>query len=107
MPMPRPRTASRITTSLAVVAFVLSVTAVARAGTLNLPGQYLSLSASVTAATAGDTILVDDGTYSGSADGSLTIQSVNGPSKTIIDAGFTGSLEFRMRALVKTLGPPS
>jgi len=63
----------------------------AKAKTLDVPSSYATIDAAISAAGNGDTILVDDGTYSASGDlnlnisKSLTIQSVNGAASTIIN----------------------
>jgi len=85
--------------------------ATASANTINVPSQYATIGAAVTAATSGDTILVADGTYSASGNlnlniaKSLTIQSVNGAASTIIDCG--SSQFIGQSASVNAGGSPS
>ena len=65
----------------------------ARAATLNVPAQYATIQAAVTAASAGDTVLVADGTYTGAGNFNinfsgkdLTVQSASGnPANCVID----------------------
>ncbi len=65
------------------------------AATLNVPSaSYPTIQSGVDAARSGDTVLVADGTYSGSGNRdidfhgkSLTVTSQNGPTKTIVDCG--------------------
>jgi Putative zinc- or iron-chelating domain len=69
----------------------LLVAPTAAAATLNVPSQYASISAAVTAAANGDTIVVAPGTYSNASDlsimltKSITIESSAGAATTIID----------------------
>ncbi len=70
----------------------------AAAATLMVPGRYATIQAAVNAAANGDTVLIADGTYTGSGDvdidyagKSLTVTSQHGAAKTIIDcAGSSG-----------------
>ena len=63
-----------------------------RAATLNVPSQYGTIQAAITAAQPGDIVLIGDGTYTGAGNVSLdfggksiTVASQNGAAKTIID----------------------
>lgn len=64
----------------------------ARAATLNVPAQYGTIQAAITAAQPGDVVLLADGTYTGAGNvaldfggKSITVASQNGAAKTIID----------------------
>ncbi len=84
----------------------------ARAATLSVPSQYATIQAAVTAANAGDTVQVADGTYTGAgnvnidfAGKNITVTSVDGSAKTIIDCqttsrGFYFHTEERPTAVV-------
>ena len=70
----------------------------ARAATLNVPAQYATIQFAVTAANAGDTILVADGTYTGAGNRDvdfggrdLIVQSASGnPANCVIDCQQAG-----------------
>ena len=75
---------------------LLACAAPGHAATLNVPTTaYPTIQAAVTAAAAGDTVVVADGTYSGAGNRdidfggkSLTVRSASGdPARTIIDCG--------------------
>ncbi len=60
--------------------------------TIQVPGDYQTIQAAIDASVDGDTVLVADGTYTGEGNKNLdfngkelTVQSENGPLKTIID----------------------
>jgi hypothetical protein len=64
----------------------------AAAATLNVPYQYRTIQSGINAAQAGDTVLVADGTYTGTGNRDLdfggkdiTVRSVSGAASTIID----------------------
>lgn len=61
---------------------------------LDVPSEYATIQAAVTAASTGNTVLVADGTYAGFAfnNKDITVESVNGPGSTIIDGGGGGIL---------------
>ena len=75
--------------ALCAVCFSLS----ARAATLNVPAQYATIGAAVTAAQTGDTVLIADGTYTGAGNRNinfsgkdLIVQSASGnPANCVID----------------------
>ena len=79
------------------IAFSVSASAATvrpSAATLPFPGAYPTIQATIDAAQSGDTVLVADGTYSGPGNRdldyygkNLTVKSVNGATKTIIDCG--------------------
>src|SRR5579864_1159273 len=75
-----------------LVAFASLVAAVpaAASNTLEVPLAYPTIQAAIDAASNGDTVLVDPGTYLENIDfkgKSITVQSAQGPSVTTIDGG--------------------
>ena len=79
---------------------LLSLAVPARAATLNVPAQYPTIQAAITASHDGDTVLVADGAYSGAGNRdidfggkNLTVTSQNGAAKTIIDCGGSASAD--------------
>ena len=75
----------------ALVAAVALATTSTRAATVNVSGEGDTLQAAITAAQAGDTLLVAPGTYSPitSSNKAITIESTGGAEVTIIDGGGT------------------
>lgn len=77
----------------AALAACLGASSAARAATLNVPTTaYPTIQAGINAAGAGDTVLIADGTYTGAGNvaldfggKSITVASLNGAAKTIID----------------------
>lgn len=74
----------------------------AEAATLQVPGSYPTIQAAVNAAVNGDTIVLADGTYTGSGnwnvtvDKTVTIKSANGPAACVVDLVGTGSYGMRL-----------
>ena len=80
-----------VMTALAI-ALVLSPT-MASGAVLNVPSQFDSIQEAIDNASEGDTVLVDPGSYYerlyfGNA--SITVESVEGPNTTVIDAEWLG-----------------
>ena len=84
------------TTTTLASSITLTLATVGGADVLNVPADFASIQAAIDAASAGDTVLVDDGTYNEAIDllgKAITVESVNGPESTIIDGtGITTSL---------------
>ena len=89
--------------ALLFVSALLSASGRVAAATLNVPAQYATIQAAVTAAQSGDTVVVADGTYSGAGNRDidfggkgLTVRSASGdPARTVIDCGGSASANHR------------
>lgn len=82
---------ANVSISIGILTLVIAAIP-AYAAVIHVPADYTTIQAAVTAAAPGDTVLIADGTYSGSgnvnidpAGKDLVIQSENGPSACIID----------------------
>ena len=81
-----------------VLAFALILCSTTAFGaTIHVPGDHPTIQAAIDASADGDTVLVADGTYKGKGNKNLdfngkelTLQSENGPLKTIIDCENSG-----------------
>jgi len=74
--------------------FVLCIQAIAFCNTIHVPKDYLKIQDAIDAASTGDTILVDQGTYVENIDylgKDVTVKSEHGPEVTIIDANMQDS----------------
>ena len=77
-----------------LLAAILSTTLSAQR-VLNVPGQYQTIQAAITAATPGDTVLVARGSYRENLDflgKDITVKSALGPRATAIRPGFAGQV---------------
>jgi len=88
----------KITKWILLVVGAIFVNSYAHAAALNVPGQYSSIQVAIDAASNGDTVLVSDGTYTGSGNRdidfkgkAITVRSINGPGATIIDCQGTST----------------
>ena len=83
--------------ALAFIAF----TGIASASTIYVPDDYSTIQAAVNAASSGDTIIVQDGTYTENIEVEkkrLTIRSENGPNSTIVQAEDPNDVVFEVTA---------
>jgi len=92
----RPRPA--VVVAALFVASLLSVSvprSVAASTILHVPGDYPTIQAAIDAAVAGDTVLVDPGTYVETINfrgKAITVKSAYGPKVTFIDGNRRGSV---------------
>jgi hypothetical protein len=80
----------RTSLRLGVISVLLLVSASAIAKTIYVPKDYPTISQAINAASNGDTIIVDPGTYNESIDfmgKAIKVASAKGPEKTIINGG--------------------
>ncbi len=88
--------------TFAIIAILCAFASPLQAATLNVPATYPNISAAITAASSGDTILVAAGTYSGATNinlnfggKNLILVSASGPGSTTIDCGGTSGTNER------------
>ena len=81
---------------------LLALAVPGRAATRNVPASYATIQAAVNASQSGDTVILEDGTYTGPGDvdvdfggRNITITSQNGAATTIIDCGGSSSVYHR------------
>jgi hypothetical protein len=84
-----------------IVAVVAVISVAARADIINVPADQPTIQAAIDVAIDGDTIIVDDGVYTGAGnknlvpnDRSLTLRSANGPAGCVIDCENDGRAFF-------------
>jgi predicted outer membrane repeat protein len=78
---------------ISIICFVIACVSVPASGeTINVPGDQPTIQTGIDAASNGDTVLVADGTYSGTGNRdidfngkAIAVTSVNGPDQTVID----------------------
>jgi hypothetical protein len=87
---------------LLLPALLLAGASAAHAATINVPGDQPTIQAGVNAASNGDTILIADGTYTGTGNAdidpgskTLTIASVHGAASTVIDCQGSSTVAHR------------
>ncbi|MCA8960313.1 MAG: right-handed parallel beta-helix repeat-containing protein [Planctomycetes bacterium] len=82
-------------TALLFVTLGLLIGSRVSATTLTVPGDFATIQGAIVAAVDGDVIVVSSGTYAENINflgKAITVQSVSGPSTTIVDAGGSGSV---------------
>jgi parallel beta-helix repeat protein len=85
----------RVLVGLCLSVGIVSYGVVAQADILNVPTEYPTIQEAIDAAVDGDTVLVDNGTYTENINflgKAITVISVNGPESTIIDGNASGSV---------------
>jgi hypothetical protein len=82
---------------LLITVIILSLVTLASATTILVPSQYPTIQAGINAAVDGDTVLVADGTYTGSGNynmdflgKAIVVISENGPELCLIDCDSLG-----------------
>jgi len=73
-----------------VVVLVAAAAPCANAGDIHVPADYSTIQAAIDAASSGDVVLVDPGTYAENIDlkgKAITVKSTGGPSVTTLDGG--------------------
>ena len=83
------RSARHFTGLILVVACLLLSASVAVAATINVPGQYATIQAAIDHASAGDVVIVAQGTYHECIDfkgKAITVQSANPTNASVVAA---------------------
>ncbi len=78
-----------------VLVLIMGIGIKTEAADIYVPGGYATIQAAINAATSGDTVLVDAGTYTENINFSgraITVKSVHGTASTIIDGNKAGSV---------------
>ncbi|MEZ5358215.1 MAG: right-handed parallel beta-helix repeat-containing protein [Candidatus Zixiibacteriota bacterium] len=87
-----------------IIVFMSALCCIAgvQAKTVNVPGDAKTIQAGIDATTSGDTVLVDDGIYSGAGNRDISfyarrivLRSVNGPEATVIDCEGSDEINHR------------
>jgi predicted outer membrane repeat protein len=85
-----------------IISFILVLSQITSAATIHVPDDFTTIQVGILAASEGDTVLVADGTYTGTGNRDISfngknivIMSENGPEVTIIDCQGTESVPHR------------
>ncbi|MEW6608338.1 MAG: right-handed parallel beta-helix repeat-containing protein [bacterium] len=81
--------------SVCLTVVMVSYGVLVEGAVLHVPSEYATIQSAITAAVDGDTVLVDDGTYSENINflgKGITVESVHGTTSTIIDGNASGSV---------------